>query len=71
VARAIHKAIRRRRPAARYVAPWYGSIFLGMLAVTPTRLADVVFRRVSFLGRGQLDVKKTAPVAAPARVTAN
>ncbi len=63
VARAIHKALRRKRPAARYVAPWYGSIFLGLLAVTPTRLADVVFRRVSFLGRGQLDL---APKPAPA-----
>ena len=62
VARAIHKAIRRRSPAARYVAPWYGNIILGLLALTPTRLADVVFRRVSFLSRGQLAPK---PVGAP------
>lgn len=71
VARAIHKAIRRKRPAARYVAPWYGSIFLGLLAVTPTRLADVVFRRVSFLGRGQLDLQPQAKKSAPVRATAN
>lgn len=54
VARAIHKAIRRRRPAARYVAPWYGSIFLGLLAITPTRVADAAFRRLSFLGAKHL-----------------
>jgi short-subunit dehydrogenase len=54
VARAIHKAIRRRRPAARYVAPWYGRILLGVLAVTPTRVQDAAFRRLSFLSPSQL-----------------
>lgn len=71
VARAIHKAIRRRRPAARYVAPWYGSIFLGLLAVTPTRLADVVFRRVSFLGKRQLANRAQPPRSTTKPVTAN
>ncbi|MEZ4403074.1 MAG: SDR family oxidoreductase [Kofleriaceae bacterium] len=54
VARAIHKAIRRRRPAARYVAPWYGRIMLGLLAITPTRLTDAAFRRLSYLSPSQL-----------------
>ena len=49
VARAIHKAIRRRRPAARYVAPWFGHLVLGLLAVTPTRVKDFAFRRLGFL----------------------
>lgn len=70
VARAIHKAIRRRRPAARYVAPWYGSLFLGLLAITPTRVADAMFRRLSFLGRGQL-ATEPAPRAPQPSATAN
>jgi short-subunit dehydrogenase len=54
VARAIHKAISRRRPAARYVAPWYGRLLLAVLAVTPTRLQDAAFRRLSYLSPTQL-----------------
>ncbi|HVK78823.1 MAG TPA: SDR family oxidoreductase [Kofleriaceae bacterium] len=49
VARAIHKAIRRRRPAARYVTPWYGRVVMGLLAVTPTRVRDAAMRKMSFL----------------------
>jgi short-subunit dehydrogenase len=49
VARAIHTAIKRRSPAARYVAPWYGSIVFALLAITPTRAIDALVRRVSFL----------------------
>jgi hypothetical protein len=49
VARAIHKAIKRRRPAARYVAPWYGSFVFALLAVTPTRALDALIRRIAFL----------------------
>ncbi|MBK9036463.1 MAG: SDR family oxidoreductase [Myxococcales bacterium] len=60
VARAIHKAIRRRRPAARYVAPWYGRLVLGVLAITPTRIQDAAMRRLSYLSPGQL-----RPPAAP------
>ncbi len=62
VARAIHKAIRRRRPAARYVAPWYGRLILGVLAVTPTRVQDAAMRRLTFLAPGQL--RATAELAA-------
>ena len=49
IARAIHKAIRRRRPAARYVAPWFGHLVFGLLAVTPTRVQDFAFRRLGYL----------------------
>lgn len=49
VARAIHKALRRRRPAARYVAPWYGSFVLALVAVMPTRVSDAALRRIGYL----------------------
>ncbi len=54
VARGIHKAIRRRHPAARYVTPWYGGLVLGLLALVPTRVQDAAVRRVSFLTRATL-----------------
>jgi short-subunit dehydrogenase len=54
VARAIHKAIRRRRPAARYVAPWYGSLVIAFLAVMPTRITDAAMRRITYLSPSQL-----------------
>lgn len=57
VARAIHKAIRRRRPAARYVAPWYGKLVIAFLAVMPTRVTDAAMRRISYLTPAQM--KKT------------
>ena len=57
IARAIHKAIRRRSPSARYVAPWFGNIFLGLLAITPTFVADFAFRRVGFLTDATLNPK--------------
>lgn len=54
VARAIHTALTKRRPAARYVAPRFGHLLLAMLAVTPTCVADALFRRMSFLSRREL-----------------
>jgi short-subunit dehydrogenase len=54
VARAIHKAIRVRRPAARYVAPWYGKLVFAFLAVIPTRVVDAAMRRITFLTPAQL-----------------
>ena len=72
IARAIHKAIRRRRPAARYVAPWFGNVILGLLALTPTRVQDAAMRRLSFLTRGHLDVDaaRQAPTTAAPVATA-
>jgi short-subunit dehydrogenase len=46
VARAVHKAIGSRWPSARYVAPWFLSIPLGLLPFIPTRLLDAIFRQV-------------------------
>jgi NAD(P)-dependent dehydrogenase (short-subunit alcohol dehydrogenase family) len=65
IARAIHKAIRRRRPAARYVAPWFGHLVLGLLAVTPTRVQDFAFRRLGYLTPGALRQRELA--AGPVR----
>lgn len=69
VARAIHTAIRRRRPAARYVAPWYGRLVLALLAITPTRVSDAFFRRVAFLTPAALGTARAAP-ASPAAARA-
>lgn len=46
IAKAIHKAIRRRRPAARYVAPFAGKVMLFFMTVLPTRLTDMVQGRL-------------------------
>lgn len=45
VARAVRKAIGSRRPAARYVAPWFLAPMLGFMTLVPTRLLDAIFRR--------------------------
>ncbi len=60
VAKAIHRAIASASPSARYVAPRFGHLMLAALNITPTRLLDWGFRRVSFLTR-----KELAPVSAP------
>ncbi len=58
IARAIHKAIRRRSPAARYVAPWFGRVVLGFLAVTPTRVQDFAMRRMGYLTSATLQKRE-------------
>jgi short-subunit dehydrogenase len=54
VARAIAKAIRVRRPRARYVAPGSSRIMLAFLRALPTRLADAIKRSVFGLDRAHL-----------------
>ncbi len=66
VARAIHKAISRRRPAARYVAPWYGSFVFALLAVIPTRATDALFRRIGYLTPSALRKPEQLTAAASA-----
>src|SRR6185437_3080680 len=54
IANAIRKAVERRRPAARYVAPfstWFALLFKVLL---PTRSWDWMMRRFSFLTRKHL-----------------
>jgi NAD(P)-dependent dehydrogenase (short-subunit alcohol dehydrogenase family) len=51
VSKAIERGIVRRRPAARYVAPWINSFGPWMRSWMPTRLLDWVFRRATGLTR--------------------
>jgi short-subunit dehydrogenase len=44
VARAMARAVERRRPAARYIAPFRTKILLGFYQLTPTRVNDWMFR---------------------------
>ncbi|MEZ4406105.1 MAG: hypothetical protein R3A52_06495 [Polyangiales bacterium] len=43
IARAIHRAISARRPAARYVAPFSSRVMLWAVENLPTRLIDWTF----------------------------
>ncbi len=49
VARAMARAIERRRPAARYIAPFRTRFMLRAYQILPTRVTDWFFRRVSGL----------------------
>lgn len=49
VTRAIEKAITRRRPRARYVAPWINSFGPWLAALLPTSWLDAVMRRAAGL----------------------
>jgi NAD(P)-dependent dehydrogenase (short-subunit alcohol dehydrogenase family) len=54
IAQVIERAATARRPKARYVAPLSSRLTLWMLALTPTRLRDFIFRKAMGLpGRGQ------------------
>lgn len=61
ISRAIDRAIRRRSPAARYIAPFRTRIVLALYQLLPTRLSDAVIRRAVGLHRTRLP----APVSAP------
>lgn len=61
ISKAIERAIVRRRPPARIVAPWINAFGPWMRALLPTRLLDWVFRRVAGLTR-------STPRALPASV---
>ncbi len=63
VARAMERAIRRRRPAARYIAPFRTRIFLGFHRLMPTRWMDAIFRAVYGFDRKTM---VAAPTTAPA-----
>lgn len=54
IARAIERAIRARRPRARYVAPFRYKLMLGFLALVPTRLQDAMMRGMVGLSRKRL-----------------
>jgi short-subunit dehydrogenase len=62
IAKAIGRAIRARRPAARYVAPFSTSFFLLFKTVAPTRMWDWAMRKVAFLTPKHLDLASTPAV---------
>jgi short-subunit dehydrogenase len=64
IAKAISRAVRARRPAARYVAPWSNNFVIWFRAVAPTRVWDWAMRKVGFLSPKTLDLS-TAPPSAP------
>jgi len=61
VCRAIEKAIVRRRPAARYVAPLQARLSLAFLNLLPTRLTDALMRWATGLRFGSLLPSATTP----------
>jgi short-subunit dehydrogenase len=61
IARAIAKAVRARRPAARYVAPRSTYFILALQAVLPTSMWDWSMRKMGFLTPSTLQVDSRAP----------
>jgi len=61
VSKAIDRAIRSRRPRARYVAPWINTFGPWMNWLLPTRLLDWVFRRAA--GLKPVPSSRTLPAA--------
>lgn len=61
VARAMARAVERRRPAARYIAPFRSVLILRLYQILPTRAGDWMFRRMAGLSRKRL---ATAPAPA-------
>jgi short-subunit dehydrogenase len=66
IAKAISRAVRARRPSARYVAPRSTNFILAFRAVMPTFVWDWAMRKVGFLSAKTLDLSGTAKPAVPA-----
>jgi short-subunit dehydrogenase len=66
IARAIAKAVRARRPAARYVAPRSTYFILALQAVLPTSMWDWSMRKIGFLTPAALRLPGTVSAAAVA-----
>ncbi|MEO8700377.1 MAG: SDR family oxidoreductase [Kofleriaceae bacterium] len=77
IAKAIARAVRARRPSARYVAPRSTNFILAFRAIAPTFVWDWAMRKVGFLSAKTLDLsgakgQNVRPAAKPeARATAN
>lgn len=65
IARAIERAVRSRRPAARYVAPFKARVMLAFIRWLPTRWTDAMMRRMVHLDRRTL----LGGASRPARIT--
>lgn len=64
IAKAISRAVRARRPAARYVAPRSTSFIIWFRVLAPTSVWDWAMRKIGYLNAKTLGVN--APAAAPA-----
>jgi short-subunit dehydrogenase len=69
VAKVIARAIRRRSPSARYVAPFYNGAVFALAAILPQRVWDWTVRKMTFISAKHTRFDETAPVAAPVTVT--
>jgi short-subunit dehydrogenase len=54
IAKAIRRAIKARRPKARYVAPFSAALMLGLYKRLPTRWTDALLRRMTHLRKDKL-----------------
>jgi short-subunit dehydrogenase len=72
IAKAISRAVRARRPAARYVAPRSTNLILWFRVLAPTSVWDWARRKIGYLNAKTLDVNApaAAPVSKPATATA-
>jgi short-subunit dehydrogenase len=72
IAKAISRAVRARRPAARYVAPRSTSFILWFRVLAPTSVWDWAMRKIGYLDARTLgvDAPAAAPAAKPAPTTA-
>lgn len=60
VAKVIATAIRRRRPSARYAAPFYNGLILWLGAVMPTRMWDWTVGKMAFLSKKHVNLSHVA-----------
>ena len=60
IAKAISRAVRARRPAARYVAPRSTNLFIWFRALVPTFVWDWAMRKAGYLDTRTLDVQPGA-----------
>ncbi len=64
IAKAIGRAVKARRPSARYVAPRSTNFIFVFRAIVPTRVWDWAMRKVGFLSPKILDLDAATPAAA-------
>ncbi len=66
IAKAISRAVRARRPAARYVAPRTNNAVFWFQAILPTRVWDWAMRKAGYLSPKHLDLGRGPTVPVPA-----
>lgn len=61
VAKVIGRAIRRRRPSARYAAPFYNGVIFWLAAMLPQRAWDWTVSRMAFLSKKNVVLAAVIP----------